>query len=898
MAAMAARRRSGLGIVQQGTRGSIRTSSTHSLSSSRAGSESEDEDKRGGGGGHRLQGNLLRRLKKQANTHADLFQDGVDNETEEAAFLRILDMLEEQDEFASTSEVEEEMIMEMNDDVSEADDMSESEDDEEGLFTGGDFARPLADWELDAAWTDLQSRRLPPIEIAARLLLGVAKHYASLPSLVHIERPPLGTRVIVVGDLHGHFGDFMHIIEEHGEPQHGKGGTLYIFNGDFVDRGVWGPEVLLAIYCLKLRYTKSVFLNRGNHEDQQQNEKPDNGFCHEHCIRAWGREGRDMYSLCLKSFKQLPLAHVLAGEIFIVHGGLPLEPMVTLAEIEAIDRRHSVPVRACNLLGYPRFQKVTAKKDLLTDTGGKVAQGSPGRLVERVGKSTRCLVRFYGPDGGDEAEVLIHGAPELEQDVEIMYDTPAEREKMRSARIFVALLWSDPVNDKAFAGPSRRGAGSYFDERSVKDFLKVNRLRLVLRSHEKRAAGYHEEHRSGKHGLLTATVFSASNYPSGAGEPSGNMASVVLIKVPPDGVPLTSSLTGVQGWREPYRDAEKWTGPCVSNEMRNQLLAASSVAAESLKVSARARVLAKLRDLVYISRPKLLSYWQRVDKEGKGWISRADWARGMRACVIPDDQFPWEWLAPFMLLQDAFHTCNYAGFLARFENALSRRLAERWHTGAIMQMAPGVNTREEAEEAWAQIDRNGDGKLSYAEMKPLLRTKVGSHDVAADEDRVYTVMMSLDKDKSGFVEKAEFVNAIVSRFSSVKPFGKDVSAFDRQVSQTSSRAIVLETALARAEGDELILQCWAATQAALRALSSSRGCATSVFQVLDGDHDGRIDRREFRMGLCQLLRGSALLKVADQWEPLLWQLVDEDGSGFVSPEELRWVFSVHEIVAL
>mmetsp|Transcript_80903 Transcript_80903/g.164786 ORF Transcript_80903/g.164786 Transcript_80903/m.164786 type:complete len:106 (-) Transcript_80903:116-433(-) len=95
-----------------------------------------------------------------------------------------------------------------------------------------------------------------------------------------------------------------------------------------------------------------------------------------------------------------------------------------------------------------------------------------------------------------------------------------------------------------------------------------------------------------------------------------------------------------------------------------------------------------------------------------------------------------------------------------------------------------------------------------------------------------------------------------------------------------------------------ITNCWAATQGAIRALATTCGCASSVFQVLDGDGDGAIDRQEFQKGLMQLLRGSPLLKAFEQWEPLLWKLVDEDGSGFVSPAELNMAFSVRQFMSI
>ncbi|CAE7334425.1 PPT1 [Symbiodinium natans] len=275
----------------------------------------------------------------------------------------------------------------------------------------------LADWELEAAWwatqMELQNRRLPCIEVCRLMILEVTRMYRQEKNVVNVSPPDVGARIVVVGDLHGHFSDLAHILRENGEPQSGPGGVKYIFNGDFVDRGAWGPEVLLAIYCLKCKSPDCIFLNRGNHEDQQQNLKPDNGFVHSHCIRAFGADAQRMYSLCKASFKVLPLCHVIGKEIAVIHGGLPLDPQIRLADIDAIDRRRAVPVALCGVLGYPRFQKVVSKRILITGDGEEVPAGKKGKLLERVGKTRHAVVKFPGYE--EEVLVQLAGCPEHEQ---------------------------------------------------------------------------------------------------------------------------------------------------------------------------------------------------------------------------------------------------------------------------------------------------------------------------------------------------------------------------------------------------------------------------------------------------------------------------------------------------
>ncbi|KAK3269419.1 hypothetical protein CYMTET_22138 [Cymbomonas tetramitiformis] len=69
--------------------------------------------------------------------------------------------------------------------------------------------------------------------------------------------------VKIVGDTHGHFHDLLHLFELSGLPSES---SYFIFNGDFVDRGAWGLEVMLTLMTWKLALPESVTLLRGNHE--------------------------------------------------------------------------------------------------------------------------------------------------------------------------------------------------------------------------------------------------------------------------------------------------------------------------------------------------------------------------------------------------------------------------------------------------------------------------------------------------------------------------------------------------------------------------------------------------------------------------------------------------------
>ncbi|KAI9992629.1 hypothetical protein PInf_018072 [Phytophthora infestans] len=63
-----------------------------------------------------------------------------------------------------------------------------------------------------------------------------------------IDIPP-GVRMVVVGDLHGQLEDLLTIMEKNGAP---SSKTWYLFNGDFVDRGAHGVEIMLLLLAFKL----------------------------------------------------------------------------------------------------------------------------------------------------------------------------------------------------------------------------------------------------------------------------------------------------------------------------------------------------------------------------------------------------------------------------------------------------------------------------------------------------------------------------------------------------------------------------------------------------------------------------------------------------------------------
>ena len=161
-----------------------------------------------------------------------------------------------------------------------------------------------------------------------RLLVQVSDLLRDEPNLVRI---PSGQRVTVVGDVHGSLADVQRIFQLAGWP--GPGNT-YIFNGDFVDRGDRGVEVIAVLFALKIVHPNNVFLNRGNHEDYKICRVY--GFWEE-VMSKYGN--RALYARICDVFALLPLGCVIGQEVLVVHAGLPRNLGVTLADVDAIPRK-------------------------------------------------------------------------------------------------------------------------------------------------------------------------------------------------------------------------------------------------------------------------------------------------------------------------------------------------------------------------------------------------------------------------------------------------------------------------------------------------------------------------------------------------------------------------------
>jgi serine/threonine-protein phosphatase with EF-hand domain len=148
-------------------------------------------------------------------------------------------------------------------------------------------------------------------------------------NLTRVNIPDRGM-CTVVGDLHGQLSDLLCIIDTVGLP---SVDNRFIFNGDFVDRGEKGLEIVCILFLMFVVFGPEVVcMNRGNHEDLP--------VCRVYGFEQEVKEKYDelLFEMFAEVFNHLPLFSMINESIFVVHGGLFHNPQATIQDLEDIDR--------------------------------------------------------------------------------------------------------------------------------------------------------------------------------------------------------------------------------------------------------------------------------------------------------------------------------------------------------------------------------------------------------------------------------------------------------------------------------------------------------------------------------------------------------------------------------
>ncbi|KAF7829086.1 serine/threonine-protein phosphatase 7 [Senna tora] len=370
---------------------------------------------------------------------------------------------------------------------------------------------------------DWSSRNLPPsqfpsvlpVHVFDSLILIASKMLHKEPNCVPIDPfqshsesgDTTAATVVVVGDVHGQLHDLLFLLRDAGYPAQNR---IFVFNGDYVDRGAWGLEIFLLLLAWKVFMPHNMYLLRGNHESKYCTSVY--GFEKE-VLAKYGDKGKHAYRKCLGCFEGLPLASVIAGRVYTAHGGL----------------FRSVTVTPSKRLKGKKNRKINLNPDIKT-----LSLGS----LEELSKARRSVL-----DPPWEGSNLIPGD----------------------------VLWSDPSKNPGLAPNKERGIGLLWGPDCTEDFLKKYKLKLIIRSHEGPDA---REKRDGLDGMTEGytidhivesgkliTLFSAPDYPQfqATEERYNNKGAYVVLEPPNFDNPIFHSFEAVtpRPKANPYYDYEE-----------------------------------------------------------------------------------------------------------------------------------------------------------------------------------------------------------------------------------------------------------------------------------------------------------------------------------------------------
>ncbi|XP_024396295.1 serine/threonine-protein phosphatase 7 isoform X2 [Physcomitrium patens] len=350
---------------------------------------------------------------------------------------------------------------------------------------------------LDFASRNLLPSELPtvlPVSVIDSLLLAAHKILHREANCVEVP-VDLSCKAVLVGDVHGQFHDVLHLLEIAGSPSANR---LFVFNGDYVDRGAWGFETYFYLLAWKLLLPHRVFLLRGNHETK---------FCtsaygfEQEVASKFGDRSKHVYRKLLGCFEGHPLAARVAGCVYMAHGGLFRQ-----VEIEP-----------------PKKTKGKSYRRLLS--GRNAEKALKLGTLDDLAKARRMVL---DPSG--------FGTNVIPGDV----------------------LWSDPSPENGLSHNDSRGIGLFFGPDCTQEFMEKHKLKLIVRSHEGPDArdkrpemdpmnkGYTIDHvvKAGK----LITLFSAPDYPQfqASGERYNNKGAYIVLEAPDFSTPHFFEFEAVQ----------------------------------------------------------------------------------------------------------------------------------------------------------------------------------------------------------------------------------------------------------------------------------------------------------------------------------------------------------------
>ena len=227
--------------------------------------------------------------------------------------------------------------------------------------------------ELSIVLANLKQNILPSKETLIKIISTAISIFENEENLIETK----GSYAIV-GDLHGHFFDFLNMLDLIDPNKN------LIFLGDYVDRGLNSVELIIYLITMKAINPEKIIMIRGNHENRVQTSVY--GFQEECTIKY------DLYiywKFC-ELFEYLPVAVIVNQKYFCVHGGI--KPDLSLDWIKNNDRLQEFSELSSLFWGDP-----TDDIEYFTESSRGAGYLYGCKAVEEFLKSINCefLIRSH-----------------------------------------------------------------------------------------------------------------------------------------------------------------------------------------------------------------------------------------------------------------------------------------------------------------------------------------------------------------------------------------------------------------------------------------------------------------------------------------------------------------------
>ncbi|CAL6089107.1 Serine/threonine-protein_phosphatase [Hexamita inflata] len=203
------------------------------------------------------------------------------------------------------------------------------------------FDRKISKQSVREVFDQLLNDQIPSLEDFQWVITQAAQYFKTLPNHVQLQTKR-NDRFIMVGDMHGCFetvirlfvGDQATQIEPLGFPGDIVDGrrNIYIFNGDLVDRGGSGYQIVFMLCLLCLTSPEYTKINRGNHESDMFGASLAPGMGHKYMFEIKEKfPGVDLSQIrtsVSELFCSLPICHTIDQQVLVVHGGVPMSSEV------------------------------------------------------------------------------------------------------------------------------------------------------------------------------------------------------------------------------------------------------------------------------------------------------------------------------------------------------------------------------------------------------------------------------------------------------------------------------------------------------------------------------------------------------------------------------------------